>query len=100
MASMGQSVICNPDDGKGHILTADVQIHNREAANPHGIGSARRAASARLLGRKLLPLEGQSAVSVPYHSRTCRGVRQRSERVAALAGSPRGEPPRTGHPWN
>jgi hypothetical protein len=89
MASMGQSVICNPDDGKGHILTADVQIRNREAADPHGICGVRRTPSARLLGRKLLPLEGQAAVSVRSHSRTCRGVRQRSERVAALAGSPR-----------
>ena len=53
MASMGQSLIYNSDDGKGHILTADVQIHNEEAANPHGIGSVRRAPSPRLLGRKL-----------------------------------------------
>jgi hypothetical protein len=89
MASMGQSVICNPDDGKGHILTTDVQIHNREAANPHGICSAQRAPSARLLGRMLLPLESQSAASGSLSFAYVKGVRQRSEGVAALAGSPR-----------
>jgi hypothetical protein len=85
MASVGRSVIYNPDDGKGHILTVDVQTHNKEAANPHGIGSARRAPSLRLLGRKLLPLEG----SVGRLSSRLIRVRaaesaQRSERVAAL----------------